>query len=53
MGHAQLLEFEFESNLCDQLAERGWLYKAKGNTGIAGWDTALALIPQDLSLIHI
>lgn len=48
MGHAQLLEFEFESNLCDQLAERGWLYKAKGNTGIAGWDTALALIPQDV-----
>lgn len=48
MGHAQLMELEFESNLCSELSERGWLYEADGNTAVAGWDTALALVPQDV-----
>ena len=30
MGHAQLMELEFESNLCAELSERGWLYDAGG-----------------------
>ena len=47
MGHAQLMELEFESNLCTELSERGWLYEADGNTAVAGWDVALALVPQD------
>ena len=51
MGHAQLMELEFESNLCSELSERGWLYEADeadGNTAVAGWDIALALVPQDV-----
>lgn len=47
MGHAQLLELEFESNLCSELAERGWLYEAEGSTAAAGWDISLALVPAD------
>lgn len=48
MGHAQLMEFEFESNLCAELSERGWLYEADGSTSDAGWDVGLALVPQDV-----
>lgn len=48
MGHAQLMELEFESNLCSELSERGWLYEADGNTAVARWDIALALVPQDV-----
>ena len=32
MSHAQLMEREFEENLCSELAERGWLYEDDGNT---------------------
>ena len=48
MSHAQLLEFEFESTICSELAERGWLYQDEGGTGAAGWDVGLALIPGDV-----
>ena len=48
MSHAQLLEFEFESNICSELSECGWLYQDEGNTGAAGWDVGLALIPGDV-----
>lgn len=47
MSHAQILEYEFESNLCDELSQRGWRYEENGSAGVAGWDTALALVPQD------
>lgn len=48
MEHAQLMELEFESNLCAELSERGWLYEADGSTSAAGWDVGLALVPQDV-----
>lgn len=48
MGHAQLMEHEFEENLCEALAERGWAYEALGSTATAGWDISLAMVPQDL-----
>ena len=48
MGHAQLLEQEFESNICSELSEHGWLYKAQEDTESAGWDVGLALIPNDV-----
>lgn len=48
MSHAQLLEIEFESTICSELAERGWLYLDEGDTGAAGWDVGLALIPGDV-----
>ena len=48
MSHAQLLEYEFESTICSELAERGWLYQDEGDTGAAGWDVGLALIPGDV-----
>ncbi|MDQ0600115.1 type I restriction enzyme R subunit [Streptomyces canus] len=46
MGHAQLMESEFESNLCDELAERGWLYEGDGK--LPGWDVGLAMMPADV-----
>lgn len=48
MGHAQLMELEFESNLCVELTDRGWLYEADGSTAAAGWDVTLALVPADV-----
>lgn len=42
------MEVEFESNLCEELSERGWLYEDDGNTAVAGWDVSLALVPGDL-----
>jgi type I restriction enzyme R subunit len=48
MAHAQLLELEFESNLCSELAEHGWLYEADGSTAVADWNVGLALVPQDV-----
>ena len=48
MSHAQILEFEFESNICSELGERGWLYQDEGDTNSAGWDVGLALIPGDV-----
>ena len=48
MSRAQILEFEFESNICSELGERGWLYQDEGDTNSAGWDVGLALIPGDV-----
>lgn len=45
MSHAQLMELQFESDLCSELAERGWLYEDAGKP--TGWDVALALVPAD------
>jgi type I restriction enzyme R subunit len=45
MSHAQLMEHEFERNLCAELAERGWLYEDDGKP--KGWDAGLALVPAD------
>ncbi|MFL9654857.1 type I restriction endonuclease subunit R [Streptomyces sp. PB17] len=46
MSHAQLMELEFEGNLCAELAERGWLYESDGKP--TGWDVGLAMIPRDV-----
>ena len=48
MSHAQILEYEFESNICSELGERGWLYQDDGDTDVAGWDEGLALVPGDV-----
>ena len=48
MSHDQLLEYEFESTICSELGERGWLYQDDGDTDAAGWDEGLALVPGDL-----
>ena len=48
MGYAQILEEEFESDICTELSKRGWLYEADGDTTAAGWDVGLALVPQDV-----
>ncbi|MGP5644462.1 type I restriction endonuclease subunit R [Corynebacterium variabile] len=45
MSHAQLMEREFEDNLCSELAERGWLYEDDGKP--IGWDIGLAMVPDD------
>jgi type I restriction enzyme R subunit len=45
MSHAQLMELEFEENLCSELAERGWLYEEDGKP--IGWDVSLAMVPAD------
>lgn len=46
MSHAQMMELEFESNLCAELAERGWRYDDNGKP--IGWDIALAMVPADV-----
>lgn len=46
MSYAQLMELEFENNLCSELAERGWLYEDSGKP--IGWDIAFAMVPEDL-----
>lgn len=48
MSHDQLLEYEFESTICSELSERGWLYQDEGDTRAAGWDLRLALVPGDV-----
>lgn len=48
MSRAQILEYEFESNICSELDERGWLYLDDGDTDAAGWDEGLALVPGDV-----
>ena len=48
MTDSQTREFAFESNICTELSERGWLYKDEGKTAAAGWDAGLALIPGDV-----
>ncbi|MDN5768300.1 MAG: DEAD/DEAH box helicase family protein [Humibacillus sp.] len=45
MSHAQLMEREFEENLCSELAEHGWLYEDDGKP--TGWDVGLAMLPAD------
>jgi len=45
MSHAQLMEVEFEDNLCSELAKRGWLYENDGKP--IGWDAGLAMVPAD------
>ena len=49
MSHAQLMEREFEENLCAELAERGWLYEDDGKPN--GWDVGLAMVPDDVSAL--
>lgn len=46
MSHAQLMEREFEENLCAELAECGWLYEDDGKP--ADWDIGLAMVPGDV-----
>lgn len=46
MSHAQLMEREFEENLCVELAERGWLYEDDGRP--VGWEVGLAMVPGDV-----
>jgi len=48
MSHAQILEYEFESTICSELGERGWLYQDEGDSRAAGWDLRLALVPGDV-----
>ncbi|NWN87108.1 MAG: type I restriction endonuclease subunit R [Micrococcaceae bacterium] len=48
MAHAQLLELEFEDNISQAMAERGWLYEDHGDARTAGWDIDLAMVPQDV-----
>lgn len=45
MSRAQLMEREFEENLCSELAERSWLYEDDGKP--TGWDVGLAMVPAD------
>ncbi len=45
MSHAQLMEREFEENLCSELAKRGWLYEDDGKP--TGWDVGLSMVPAD------
>lgn len=45
MSDAQLMELEFEANLCNELSGRGWLYEDEGKP--VGWDIGLAMIPAD------
>lgn len=46
MSDAQLMESEFERNLCVELSERGWLYENDGTP--TGWDISLAMVPADV-----
>jgi type I restriction enzyme R subunit len=46
MSQAQLMEREFEENICAELAERGWLYEDAGRP--MGWDVGLAFAPADV-----
>ncbi|MFD4266873.1 type I restriction endonuclease subunit R [Rhodococcus sp. NPDC058481] len=46
MSDAQLMEAEFERNLCTELAERGWLYENEGKP--TSWDIGLAMVPVDV-----
>ena len=42
-------EIAFETDICNHLAQHGWLYGAPGAEGDAsGYDTARALYPADL-----
>ena len=45
MGREQLLEKDFETVVCEGLAESGWLYEGGGSS--AGWDPVTGLHRQD------
>lgn len=44
----QLMELEFEENLCEALANRGWIYEDSGSPSAAGWDVARAMAPGEV-----
>ncbi|WP_277959306.1 type I restriction endonuclease subunit R [Frigoribacterium faeni] len=44
----QLMELEFEENLCEALGDRGWSYENSGSSSAAGWDVARAMVPGDV-----
>lgn len=44
----QLMELEFEENLCEALGDRGWIYEDAGSPSVAGWDVARAMVPSDV-----
>ena len=44
MGTAQLMEKEFETNVCEEMASHGWIYD-NDNTG---WDIELAMYRPDV-----
>lgn len=46
MSDAQLMESEFERNLCTELSKRGWMYENGGKP--TGWDIGLAMVPADV-----
>lgn len=46
MSDEQLMESEFERNLCTELSEREWLYENEGKP--TGWDIGLAMVPADV-----
>ena len=46
MSRTQLMELEFERNLCGGLSERGWLYEDDGKP--IGWDVGLAMVSGDV-----
>lgn len=48
MTDSQLLEKEFEDNLCAELSERGWHYEDAGNPATARWDVGRAMVPGDV-----
>lgn len=48
MSHLQILEHEFEMNVCTELAERGWLFEHEGIASANGWDIARAMVPGDV-----
>ncbi len=48
MNHAQILEHEFEMNICTELAERGWDFEDEGVASKNGWDGARAMVPADV-----
>ena len=47
MSKAQIMEAEFESNICEGLGAAGWLYSGSAAVD-PEWDPALALYNADL-----
>ena len=47
MSKAQIMESEFEANICDALAEAGWIYSGSAAPDTA-WDPALGLHTADV-----
>lgn len=48
MNDGQLMESAFETELCQVLSNRGWLYEYDGKAAANGWDVSRALIPSDV-----